>query len=226
MCRGKRLVADFVAEAGPQPDVPAELERHLTLTVDGQWVVWAYKLAQVDGDLFVPLTGRPGYPADATAECRNRSARDSAGTHQAPDPRCTCGFHALSDPRRPWRPARPDFSTLTVVLSGRVLAFEWDGPGLLWRAERQTVVGVDRPTRFDQTEQLPDATRFPDDPDGRAAIVAGATPRDSGPARLRLPASAPVLPVSHDDAGLCLVSSSAGAERPSAGRTRPPLVLA
>jgi hypothetical protein len=226
MCRGKRLVADFVAETGPQPDVPAELQRHLTLTVDRQWVVWAYKLAQVAGDQFVPLTGRPGYPADATAECRNLLGRSSRGTHHAPDPSCTCGFHALSDPRLPRLPARPDFSTLTVALSGRVLAFEWDGPGLLWRAERQTVVRIDRPARFDRTEQLPDTPRYPDDPDGRPAIVAGATPRDSGPARLRLPASSPVLPVSHDDAGWCLVSSPVAAEHPSAERTRDPLVLA
>ena len=207
MCRGKRLVADFVAEVGSQPDLPGGLQRHLTLTVDQQWVVWAYKLAQPVGDLFVPLTGRPGYPADATAECRNRLAQDGQGTHRAPDPRCTCGFHALSDPRLPRLPARRGFSMLTVALSGRVLAFEWDGPGLLWRAERQTVVRVGRLIRFDQTEQLPATPRHPDDPAGRAAIVAGATPHDSGPVRLRLPVSSPVLPVSHDDAGWCLVEA-------------------
>jgi hypothetical protein len=52
--------------------------------------MWAYKMARPKGDLFVPLTGGSGYPADATAECRAR------GVHRAPDPACTCGFHAFT----------------------------------------------------------------------------------------------------------------------------------
>jgi hypothetical protein len=39
-------------------------------------------------------------------------------------------------------------------------------------------------------------------------MVPAATPRDSGPVRLNLPASAPVLPVCHDDAGWCAGSST------------------
>jgi hypothetical protein len=215
MCRGGRLVADFMADADAdaRPAVPEELDEHLTVTADGQWVVWAYKLARPEGELFVPLTGGPGYPADAQAACRLRGERNG---HRAPDPECTCGFHALSDRSLPRLPAAdPDLARLTVALSGRVLAFEWSGPGILWRAERQTVVRVDqldwpdpaaRWSRPARAERLPRERRRPDDPEGRLAAVAGATPRDSGPVRLRLPASAPVLPVSHDDAGWCLAA--------------------
>ena len=44
-------------------------------------------------------------------------------------------------------------TALTVALSGRVLAFEWPGEGVLWRAERQTVVRIERPARSDRIEQ-------------------------------------------------------------------------
>ena len=83
MCRGGRLIADFEAGTSTTPDVPAELLEHLTVTVDGLWVVWAYKLARQRGGLFIPLRGDYGYPADARAECRARGAR---GGHRAPDP--------------------------------------------------------------------------------------------------------------------------------------------
>ena len=205
MCSGDRLVADFMAGTGARPDLPGELEEHLTTTVGGLWVVWACKLARQEGDLFVPLTGGPGYPADAKAECRFR------GAHGAPDPGCTCGFHALSSRRWPRLPVRRGgFTALTVALSGRVLAFEWAGGGVLWRAERQTVVCIDRPARFDWREEVPDERRHPDDPDGRLAVLRAATPRDSGPVRLNLPVSCPVLPVCHDDAGWCAESSMSG----------------
>ena len=213
MCRGTRLVADFVAGTDVQPGLPVELEEHLTPTVNGQWVVWAHKLARQRDDLFVPLTGGPGYPADARAECRKR------GAHDAPDPGCTCGFHALSSRRFPGLPAGRRFTALTVALSGRVLAFEWAGGGVLWRAERQTVVRAERlgrldwtefqrPPRFDRKEEVPDQRRYPGDPDGRLAVVPAVTPRDSGPVRLNLPVSCPVLPVCHDDAGWCAGSST------------------
>ncbi len=227
MCRGDRLVADFVAGTDARPGVPEELEEHLTTTVNGLWVVWAYKLARPVGDLFVPLTGGSGYPADATAECRSRCA------HNAPDPRCTCGFHALSSRRLPGLPVGGGFAALTVALSGRVLAFEWAGEGVLWRAERQTVVRIERPALFDrlrglvaQVEERPlvqlasppheaapltpvwGKRRHPGDPDGRPAIVAAAPPRDSGPMRLNLPVACPVLKVCHDDAGWCVESST------------------
>ena len=214
MCRGDRLVADFVAGTDARPGLPEGLDEQLTTTVTGLWVVWAYKLArQQAGDLFVPLTGGPGYPADARAKCRFRGVR---GAHDAPDPGCTCGFHALSSWRLPELPFGRGFTALTVALSGRVLAFEWAGEGVLWRAERQTVVRIGRRARFDRAEQARfDRTetvlgkrRHPDDPDGRLAVVPAATPRDSGPIRLNLPVSAPVLPVCHDDAGWCVGSST------------------
>ena len=139
MCSGDRLVADFVAGTDARPGLPEELEEHLTTTVNGLWVVWAHKLARQAGDLFVPLTGGSGYPADARATCRFR------GAHDAPDPGCTCGFHAVSSQRLLGLPVRRGFTALTVALSGRVLAFEWADGGVLWRAERQTVVRIERP---------------------------------------------------------------------------------
>ena len=204
MCSGDRLIADFVAGTGARPGVPGELEEHLTATVDGQWVVWAYKLARQVGDLFAPLTGGSGYPADARAECRFRGLR---GAHRAPDPGCTCGFHALSSRTLPGLPVHSGFTALTVALSGRVLAFDWVGDGVLWRAERQTVVRIERPARSDRIEEILGRRRRPDDPDGRLAVVPAATPRDSGPVRLNLPVSPPALLMCHDDAGWCAWSS-------------------
>jgi hypothetical protein len=122
MCRGGRLVADFVAGTAARPGLPEELDEHLTTTVTGLWVVWAHKLARPMGDLFVPLTGGSGYPADARAECRRQGVRRA---HDAPDPRCTCGFHALSTRGLPGLPAGHGFTALAVALSGRVLALEW-----------------------------------------------------------------------------------------------------
>ena len=205
MCRGGRLVADFVAGTGARPGLPEDLDEQLTMTVSGLWVVWAHKLARPVGDLFVPLTGGPGYPADARAQCR---ARGVWRAHDAPDPGCTCGFHALSSRRLPGLPAGRGFTALTVALSGRVLAFEWAGEGVLWRAERQTVVRIDRPLLSNRAEGVPGKRRRPGDPDGRPAVVPAVAPRDSGPMRLNLPASAPVLAVYHDDAGWCAGSST------------------
>jgi hypothetical protein len=127
-------------------------------------VVWAHKLARQVGDLFVPLTGDCGYPTDARGKCRLRGVR---GAHDAPDPGCTCGFHALSSRRLPGLPAGRGFTALTVALSGRVLAFEWAGEGVLWRAERQTVVRIERPAPFGRAEGAPGKRRHPGDPDGR-----------------------------------------------------------
>jgi hypothetical protein len=214
MCRGGRLVADFVAGTDTPPDLPGELSKHLTATVDGLWVVWAYKLARPAGDQFIPLTQGAAYPADARAECR---AWGSQGTHRAPDPQCACGFHALSSQRLPGLPVGGDFAALSVALSGRVLAFEWEGEGVLWRAERQTVVRVDRPARLDPVEEIRRVPRRPDDPDGRLALRPAATPFDSGPVRLSLPASSPVLVACHDDAGWCAAPSPPSpSSRPSA----------
>jgi hypothetical protein len=206
MCRGDRLLADFVAGTAARPRLPEELEEHLTTTVDGLWVVWAHKLARQAGDLFIPLTGRSGYPADARAECLVPGVR---GGHDAPDPRCTCGFHALSSARLPGLPpAGRRLTALTVALSGRVLAFEWSGEGVLWRAERQTVVRIERSARSVPIQRFLGPPGHPGDPDGRPAVVRAATPHDSGSIQLSLPASAPVLAVCHDDAGWCMTSSS------------------
>jgi hypothetical protein len=205
MCSGDRLVADVVAGTDARPALPWELQEHLTTTVDGLWVVWAHKLAQPAGDLFIPLTGGPGYPADARAECRYWGAR---GAHDAPDPGCTCGFHALSSRRLLGLRARMGLTELTVALSGRVLAFEWAGEGVLWRAERQTVVRIERPALSDRREAVLAKRRHPDDPDGRLAVVPAATPRDSGPVRLNLPVSPPALLMCHDDAGWCAGSGT------------------
>jgi hypothetical protein len=90
---------------------------------------------------------------------------------------------------------------------------------VLWRAERQTVVRIgrpglfdwaeiQRPPRFGRKEEVPDQRRYPGDPGGRLAPVHAVTPRDSGPVRLSLPVSAPVLPVCDDDAGWCMGSST------------------
>ena len=205
MCSGDRLVADFVAGTDARPGLPEELQEHLSTTVNGLWVVWAHKLARQAGHLFVPLTGGSGYPADARAKCRFRGVR---GAHDAPEPGCTCGFHALSSRKLPGLPAGSGFTALTVALSGRVLAFEWVGGGVLWRAERQTVVRVERPALLNRTEAVLGKRRHPGDPDGRLAVVPAATPHDSGPMRLNLPGSAPVLPLCHDDAGWCVRSST------------------
>ena len=86
MCQGGRLLADFVAGTREQPNVP-ELAGNLTHTVEGEWVVWAYKLARPHSDEFLPLTGRGGpYPADAAGGVFSR-----AGTTPSTDPRgCVC----------------------------------------------------------------------------------------------------------------------------------------
>lgn len=198
MCSGGRLLADFMAGTQIRPEVP-ELAESLTTTVDGDWVVWAYKLARVTGDQFVPLTGRGTYTADATALCLAGNWRH----HTAPDPLCSCGFHALS------RPDMPGFSTqdcalLTVALSGRVLAFEWGGGGVLLRAARQSVLRVDvHPLLFEELLlQIERALRRPDDPDTRPARTRVRPPSGAGPVRLNLPARSVSVAVA-DDAGWC-----------------------
>jgi hypothetical protein len=222
MCTGGRLLADFTAGADARPDLPPRLDKHLTTTVDGLWVVWAYKLARPEGDQFVPLTHGARYPVDARAKCRHRFR-----SHAGPDPVCTCGFHALSSQSmidsmlgyyELRRGADHGIVALTVALSGHILALEWAGSVVLWRAERQTVVRIGRP---DPTEPMhghidmrpsarPMSTtlRYPGDPDGRPAVVAPAPSNDSGPVRLDLPVSTPVVRVCNDDAGWCALSDS------------------
>jgi len=94
-------------------------------------------------------------------------------------------------------PAGPGTARLEVALSGRVLAFEWQGGGVLFRAARQTVARI----RSDEWSLL----RPPDDPDGRLAAIKDELPRGVGPVRLRLPNVRPPLVVLDDDAGFCMV---------------------
>jgi hypothetical protein len=89
-----------------------------------------------------------------------------------------------------------------------VLALTWAGDGVLWRAERQTVARVDRAAQPDPMEEIWRGRRRPDDPDGRLAFRPAATPRDSGPVRLNLPVSSPLV-ACHDDAGWCAAASTA-----------------
>jgi hypothetical protein len=70
------------------------------------------------------------------------------------------------------------------------------------------VVRIERPAPSDRMEDVLGKRRHPDDPDGRPAVVPAATPRDSGPMRLNLPVSSPVLVECHDDAGWCAASST------------------
>jgi hypothetical protein len=214
MCSGGLLLADFVAGPREKPRV-LQLADSLTTTLDGNWVVWAFKLARVAGDQFVPLTGRGSYPADATATCMAGTRRP----HAAPEPLCTCGFHALSEPDLPGLPNRSEAALLTVALSGRILAFEWQAGGVLLRAERQTVVRVDaQVVTPDDVAQLiaeiDTARRRPDDPEGRLARIHSANPSGAGPVRLQLPSDCPQIAIS-DDAGWCQVLARPGEPLPS-----------
>lgn len=204
MCNGGRLLADFYAGASERPDVPEPVQTCLTETLDGTWVVWAYKLARsASKDHFTPVTaGGPfnkegsEYPRDAVAVCHRRQ------DHEAPQPECSCGFHALSASSTA-RMGREHLVRLDVVLSGRILAFEWaDGLpfDVLFRAARQTVMRVNAPDWVAEPEpsRLP-----PDDPDGWLAAQSEREPRGGGPIRLRLPNSTPASVEIEDDAGYC-----------------------
>ena len=193
MCSGGRLLADFVAGGRERPDLPEGLDRLLTTTVDGLWVVWAHKVAHPAGDRFRPLTSGASYPVDAVAECRRMAG------HAAPDPRCTCGFHAGSRATE-----LPHAGTrLEVVLSGRVLAFEW-GVGVLFRAERQTVVRVGAFVKDIDELFIPP----PEDPEGRLLRLHVRPPRGVGPVRLQLPSTTPPTVAVDDDAGFCADAST------------------
>jgi hypothetical protein len=187
MCHGGRLIADFSVGTSERPDVPAVVQGCLTLTTDETWVVWAHKVAIPAGDKFLPLTGGDPYPHDAVAKCR-RGAR-----HSAPHPACTCGFHAVSVPVPFFRSGRS--GQLEVALSGRILSFDWPYDGVLFRAERQTVI------RFSDAPPPPPLP--PADPAGRLAALRRRDPRDAGPIRLRLPHTAPPMVELEDDAGYC-----------------------
>jgi hypothetical protein len=215
MCSGGRLLADFMAGTDTAPDVPEVVRACLTETTDGRWVVWAQKLARPEGDRYGPLTRGGSYPADAVAACRVDSG------HDAPQPDCSCGFHALSRPRpdlvsgppaeallsilgprlagggpigRSGTPLPFGVTALEVVLSGRVLALKWHSGAVLFRAARQTVV---RPLHGRPTPAEPD------DPGAVLARVRTPYPKGEGPRRLSLPAEAPLTADVADDAGFC-----------------------
>lgn len=222
MCLPGRFVAEFRAGTLQAPLVPDVVARSLTQTVEGEWVVWAHKLARPAGDCFMPLSGGDLYPTDAVAQCRN------GGQHGAPQRDCTCGFYAVSHPLD--AEAAPGVVRLQVALSGRILAFEcpwspvptramfvtgmvsvhgrtmtfgngpdpdddWPRDALLFRAERQSVVRVDAPS----------PPPPPDDPGGHLAALVARDPRGAGPLRLSLPASAPAVVPVDDDPGYCLL---------------------
>jgi hypothetical protein len=190
MCHGGRLLAVFEVGTHRRPEVPEAVATCLTTTVDDVWVVWAHKVASPMGELFGPLTGGTPYPADAVAECRR------GGNHQAPDPHCTCGFHAVSSPWPGFMPPRR--VALEVALSGRTLAFEWRDDGVLFRAERQTVARLYRVVPFTNLPKDP-----PADPSGRLCLRRPVTPTGDGPIRLRIPRAAPPRISVEDDAGFC-----------------------
>jgi len=210
MCTGGRLLADFSAGVNERPDVPDVVESCLTWTADSAWVVWAHKVARsAAGDRFVPLTGGDPYPADAVARCRFGLG------HEAPRPDCRCGFHALS-PAAEFPPM--GLVRLDVVLSGRILAFEWDGGGVLFRAARQTVVRVHAAERdgVHAADRLGRAGRSipPDDPGGLSAWRSERQPRGAGPVHIRLAESVPANVDLVDDAGYCVLERRFAPESP------------
>jgi hypothetical protein len=94
---------------------------------------------------------------------------------------------------------------LDVALSGRILAYEWDEGGVLFRAARQTVVRVH--------EEDPIGPRVPpDDPDGLLACRSVRQPRGAGPVQLRLPQASPAEVALVDDAGYCFLEVLPGVE--------------
>jgi hypothetical protein len=189
MCSGGRFLVELNAGTAERPDVPEVIQASLTLTADDTWIVWAHKIARPEGDRFRPLTGGDPYPREAIASCL------TGARHQAPQRRCSCGFHALSAPATPvmsfgaWQ--------LDVALSGRILAFEWPGGGVLFRAERQTVIRVAAPW---------DPTAPPADPAGRLAARPTTNPRGAAPIGLSLPKHTPPTVEIVDDAGYCMLS--------------------
>jgi hypothetical protein len=188
MCSGGRFLAEFTAGTDERPQVPEVVEACLTLTADEAWVVWAHKVASKVGDRFVPLTGGEPYPRDAVAECRQ------GRRHSAPKRDCTCGFHALSIP---FPHFRAHYHQLEVALSGRILAFEWEPSGVLFRAARQTVIRVSEP---------PEPPLPPPDPTGTLAGLRRRDPRGAGPIRLRLPEATPPAVELDDDPGYCVLT--------------------
>jgi len=186
MCSGGRLLADFLAGGLDEPKVPEAVQRCVDADRRREWVVWARKVAprgdagSVHADdpaLFLP--GRRGRRMPLAAVVGEFRMTRPARLHVR--------FPFLSDPlpsgRGPLSFLGGGLLHLDVARSGRVLAFEWQGGGVLFRAARQTVIG----------------SRVRSDPGRgrRRTRVAGWQsiardhPSGAGPVRLRLPQSTP-----------------------------------
>lgn len=202
MCEGFGLIASFEAGTRERPEVPDIVGPSLSRTDDGVWVVLAHKVAhRTEGEKFIPATGGTPYPLDAVAECRR------GGSHPVPDPHCSCGFHAVSESAP--EPYGGRFTQLTVALSGRILAAHWSAGGVLFRAERQTVLSwfdatVPHPIRV--PDYPPQPPTPPTEPGGRTARLRPRYPRDLDSAGLQLPVSPPPFVRLVDDAGYCVVA--------------------
>jgi hypothetical protein len=142
MCEG-RLLGEVLLGDVERPCVPSCAEPSLTRMIDGCWGLWAHKVAfDLGGGSFQALT-RTVYPSDAEAAC----SRD--GAHRVPEVDCSCGFHAVGAINALWECGLmwhpdPRIVVLDVLLTGRVLVLGSDHFGVLFRAERQTVIAVNR----------------------------------------------------------------------------------
>ena len=186
--------------------LPEELDEHLTTTVNGQWVVWAHKLARQKGDLFVPLTGGPGYPADARAERRRFRASEALTTSPIR------GARAASTPCR----AGGSRAARRLLLHGADRGAVRTGAGLRVGRRRSAVAGgaADRgshrpasPVRSD-SRTPGQALAYPEDSRRSPRYRPRRRTSRFGAVRLNLPVSCPVLPVCHDDASWCAGSST------------------
>jgi hypothetical protein len=201
-------LADFTTGESTRPDVPEEVSRAIVPTTDGRWVVWAYKVARPAGEGFRPLNPQGGwYSHVASARCWRGAA------HAAPQPDCTCGFHAVSSSLTvPVLPRMPGIRHLEVALFGRVLAFAWAGGGILFRAAEQAVVTIDRRPALPPARRL----RRPGDQDPHGARRRPQAPRGSGPVRLELPRGPRRTFTVQDDAGWCNWPQTAAPTLPAA----------
>jgi hypothetical protein len=102
---------------------------------------------------------------------------------------------------------------LEVALSGRVLALDWMGGGVLFRAARQTVMRTAASVAPDDDLRW---FRPPDEePGGSLARLVGQAPRGAGSLRLTLPEAAPPVVGVADDAGYCWISAPTISRQPA-----------
>ena len=85
MCTGGRLLCDFTAGTTQLPrGLTSEIERCLAPTIDGRWVIWAYKVAFREGEDFRALTG-DAYPSDAELAAELTAIRAAADGTRLPE---------------------------------------------------------------------------------------------------------------------------------------------